>query len=238
LTVREVSLADRFHFVRETKAHAVEVLTFEGGPFAENTYLLVSASHGAATLVDPGFASTDALAYLTAHGLELHSVLLTHAHIDHVEGLPAVRERHDVPIRLHPDDRPLYEGAGAQASAFGIQLGVLPPVDYDLTHGQRIGIPGAALDVRFAPGHAPGHVIFYCEELGWAIAGDVVFRGSIGRTDLPGGDFQTLMASIRREVLSLPDDTVLYPGHGPQTTVRMERVGNPFLVPHYGGDLA
>ena len=216
----------------------MEVLTFEGGPFAENTYLLVSASAGAATLVDPGFATPDALAHVEAQGLDLHAVLLTHAHIDHVEGLPAVAARYDVPIRLHPDDRPLYEAVGAQASAFGIRLGELPPVQYDLTHGQRIEIPGASLEVKFAPGHAPGHVIFHCADLGWAVAGDVVFRGSIGRTDLPGGDFQTLMASIRREVLSLPDDTVLYPGHGPSTTVRMERVGNPFLVPHYGGDLA
>ncbi len=214
----------------------VEVLTFEGGPFAENTYLLVSG--GAATLVDPGYATTEAISVMVGRGLELHSVLLTHAHIDHVEGLPAVRERWDVPIRLHPDDRPLYARAGQQAAAFGLELGSLPDVTYDLAHGLEIEVPGAVLQTRFAPGHSPGHVLFYCEEQGWALGGDLVFRGSIGRTDLPGGNFQTLVASIRREVLSLPDETVLYVGHGPATTVKMERVGNPFLIPHYGGDLA
>src|SRR5690606_21661599 len=109
----------------------------------------------------------------------------------------------------------------------------LPPLDEYLTEGEIIRFGDCALEVRHTPGHAPGHVIFVGP--GVAFVGDCVFSGSIGRTDLPGGDFQTLMQSIRRHILDLPDETVLYSGHGPETTVRHEKLSNPFLVPHYGG---
>lgn len=215
-----------------------ELICFEGGPFSENTWLVVSPAARRATLVDPGAATPEALALLDERGLTLDRVLLTHAHLDHIDGLPDVMSHSSVPVRMHPDDVPLYRNATAQAAAFGLTIGVLPPVQSDLAHGQEIDLPGCRLVVRHVPGHAPGHVLFHCDAEGWAIVGDVVFRGSIGRTDLPGGDLRTLMASIRREVLSLPDDTRLLPGHGPETTVGWERIGNPFLVPHYGGDLA
>jgi glyoxylase-like metal-dependent hydrolase (beta-lactamase superfamily II) len=121
---------------------------------------------------------------------------------------------------------------------FGLQADPQPEPTDTLVPGTPFEFGACSLQVRFAPGHAPGHVIFVSDADGVALVGDVVFQGSIGRTDLPGGDFQTLMKSIREEVLTLPDDTVLYPGHGPPTSVGQERIGNPFLVPHYGGELA
>jgi glyoxylase-like metal-dependent hydrolase (beta-lactamase superfamily II) len=163
----------------------------------------------------------------------LDGILLTHAHMDHVEGIPAVKRELDVPILLHPADAPLYAAAPMQAQMFGLRMEPLPPVDGELVVGDAVRFGECALEVRFAPGHAPGHVILVGD--GVALVGDVIFAGSIGRTDLPGGDFATLMRSIREQVLTLPDETTLHTGHGPDTTVGRERVSNPFVTGVYGG---
>jgi glyoxylase-like metal-dependent hydrolase (beta-lactamase superfamily II) len=144
----------------------------------------------------------------------------------------------EVPVWLHPADLGMYRALPQQAAAFGLTLQPEPEPDRELAHGQLFVFGESALEVRLAPGHSQGHVIFVAHEERLALVGDVVFLGSIGRTDLPGGDFYTLMRSIREQVLSLPDDTVLHPGHGPATTVGDERTGNPFLVGHFGGELA
>ena len=191
-------------------------------------------------VVDPG-ASADRMAEaIVAEKLDLHAVVITHAHIDHIEGVHRIRAvASDVPILLHPDDHDLYLALPGQAAAFGLPLPApQPPPTGPLLHGEHVRFGACALEIRHTPGHAPGHVILVAAEDGVAIVGDVIFQGSIGRTDLPGGDFYALMASIRAQVLTLPDATVLYPGHGPPTTVGHERVGNPFLVPHFGGRLA
>jgi glyoxylase-like metal-dependent hydrolase (beta-lactamase superfamily II) len=190
--------------------------------------------------VDPGAAANKMVETILAEELDLRAVLLTHAHLDHVEGVHHVRAvLPDVPILLHPDDHDLYFALPRQAAAFGLPMPApQPPPTGPLLHGEPVAVGACTLHVRHAPGHAPGHVILVAPEHGFAIVGDVVFQGSIGRSDLPGGDFYTLMASIREQVLTLPDETVLYPGHGPPTTVGDERVGNPFLVPHFGGRLA
>ena len=212
---------------------------FAGGAFAENGYLAVAADGITAVAIDPGAAAPDMAEDIQGRELKLAAVLLTHAHLDHIEGIRAVLAvAPDAPIHLHPADRRLYDAAPAQAAAFGVHIDPPPPPDVELAHGQRFEFGGTTLDVRFTPGHAPGHVIFYDAQTGVAFVGDVVFAGSIGRTDLPGGDFRTLMASIREQVLTLPDETRLLTGHGPETTVRHERTGNPFLIPHYGGELA
>ena len=117
-------------------------------------------------------------------------------------------------------------------------LRALPAPDREFVPGESVGFGSCSFEVRFTPGHSPGHVILYSAEFQLALVGDVVFQGSIGRTDLPGGDFQTLMRSIREQVLTLPDETRIYTGHGGQTTVGLERRGNPFLIPHYGGEMA
>lgn len=204
---------------------------FEGGPFEENGYLVVCQDTGEAAAVDPGGGTPLMVEALAANGWTLSKILLTHAHIDHVDGIPLLRRVvPDVPIHLHPADRPLYDAAPSQAAMFGLPPVVLPPVDVDLVPGVAVRVGDVELDVEFAPGHAPGHVILGHAGTASVLVGDVVFRGSIGRTDLPGGDTATLMASIRDRILPLPDGTRLFPGHGPETTVELERRTNPFLL--------
>ncbi|HEX5727267.1 MAG TPA: MBL fold metallo-hydrolase [Longimicrobiaceae bacterium] len=210
------------------------VRAFTGGLFAENTYLVACARTGAGILVDPGAAAPQALAAAGQAGVRVESIVLTHAHLDHVEGLAGAKRATGAPVYLHPDDGQLYQGAPLQAQMFGLPpLEPLPPVDHPLEHGGVVRFGECELAVRHAPGHAPGHVVLVGD--GFALVGDVIFMGSIGRTDLPGGDFATLMGSIRAEVLTLPDATVLYNGHGPETTVGHERVSNPFVTGVYGG---
>jgi glyoxylase-like metal-dependent hydrolase (beta-lactamase superfamily II) len=217
----------------------MRVRTFTGGGFAENGYLVTWDHPGKAVAVDPGAAAGSMVATLRSEGTSLEAILLTHAHLDHIEGVHVVREAFpEVPIWLHPADLRLYQALPQQAAAFGLTLHPQPDPDRELAHGESLAFGDGAFEVRFTPGHSPGHVIFVAHEHRLALVGDVVFRGSIGRTDLPGGDFYTLMRSIREQVLTLPDDTVLHPGHGPATTVGDERAGNPFLVPHFGGEMA
>lgn len=212
---------------------------YAGGPFGQNGYLVVAPDGRTAVVIDPGAAAGGMADAIRAEGLDLAAILLTHAHLDHIEGVGTVREAApDAPIYLHPADLGLYRAGPAQGAAFGYPVAPQPLPDRELAHGDTVAFGGVTLQVRFTPGHAPGHVILYDEDAGLAFVGDVVFAGSIGRTDLPGGDFQTLMRSIREQVLTLPDETRLLTGHGPETDVRHERVGNPFLVPHYGGELA
>ncbi len=216
----------------------MRVRTFPGGGFAENGYLVECTDSGAAAVVDPGATAPTMVHALQEGTLELRAVLLTHAHLDHIEGVHVVRAAFpDVPIWLHPSDLGMYRALPQQAAAFGLSVHPQPEPDRTLQDGQRIELGGCALQVRHAPGHAPGHVIFYVPDANLALVGDVVFQGSIGRTDLPGGDYRTLMRSIRDQVLTLPDATVLHPGHGPATTVGAERAGNPFLVGQLGGEL-
>lgn len=209
------------------------VRSFTGGVFAENSYLLACAATGAGIIVDPGAATPQVLAAARRHGVTVEAIVLTHAHVDHVEGLAQAKAETGAPIHLHPDDLALYDAAPEQAEAFGIRMAPLPPVDRPLADGDVVRFGECELVVRFAPGHAPGHVILVGD--GMAMAGDVVFAGSIGRTDLPGGDLMTLMRSIREQVLTLPDATTLHTGHGPDTTVGHERVSNPFITGSYGG---
>ncbi len=144
------------------------------------------------------------------------------------------REETAAPIHLHPDDRILYDNAHAQALSYGLSFTPPPPPDHDLVPGDLLEFGGSGLKVLHAPGHAPGHVIFLSTDAPLAIVGDVIFQGSIGRTDLPGGDYHTLIASIERTILTLPPATRLHPGHGPDTTVGDERRANPFLAPAPG----
>ena len=216
----------------------MRIETFTGGPFVENGYVAVCEGTSATVVIDPGAAAPEMVAFLRSEGLQLDAILLTHAHLDHVDGLPAVLEHASAPVYLHPDDRRLYDSAPAQGAAFGVAVPQLPPPDRELAHGDTFSFGECAFAVSHTPGHAPGHVIFYAADQGVAFVGDVVFAGSIGRTDLPGGNYQDLFESIREHVLTLPDETRMFTGHGPPTTVGHERVSNPFLIPHYGGELA
>lgn len=216
----------------------VHVQTFVSPAFAQNGYLVWRDGEASAIAIDPG-SEADAMAdALSGHGLWLEAILLTHAHIDHIEGVARLVARTGAATYMHPADAPFYQRADMQAAQFGMAVDALPPIDHALGEGRPLRLAGLDIDVRHVPGHSPGHVILYLADAGIAFVGDVVFQGSVGRTDLPGGSFPQLIGGIRKHVLTLPDATVLHTGHGPSTTVRHERVSNPFLVPQYGGEFA
>ena len=212
----------------------LHVRTFVSQAFGQNAYV-AWRDGGSAVAIDPG-AEADAMAdFLSAEGLWCEAILLTHAHLDHVEGVAALVRRTGAATYMHPDDQMLYDRVQDQGLAFGYPVEPQPPIDHPLADGQKLDFGGTAFDVIHVPGHAPGHVLFHDAAAAVAFSGDVIFAGSIGRSDLPGGNLQTLMRSIRERVLKLPSDTVLYSGHGPETTVGHERMTNPFLIPQYGG---
>lgn len=219
-------------------AGPLTIRTFTSRIFGQNAYLVGCAETGEWVAIDPGGEAEAMVGALDEAGGRPEAILLTHAHLDHLEGVAVLAARFDAPIHLHPSDRPLYDAAPQQAAMFGHQVRTPPPPDADLSDGQVFRFGACELEVRHVPGHSPGHVLLYSEAAGVAFVGDVVFAGSIGRTDLPGGDLQQLMRSIRERVLTLPDATRLYTGHGPVTTVARERDTNPFLVPHFGGSRA
>ena len=207
---------------------SLDLVLIPNGSFAENCYLVFDPEQADTVLVDPGEETARFLAEAKRRDRQITAIWLTHAHLDHIHGVGAIRSATRAPIWLHPDDRPLYDAVTQQAGWLGVSVATLPPPDHPLTHGDRLRIGGVEVEVRHVPGHTPGHVCFVIP--GAVLAGDVLFQGSIGRTDLPGGDHETLLASIRRELFSLPDDTVVYPGHGPPTTIGQERATNPFLT--------
>ena len=218
----------------------MRVHTFAGGDFGENGFLAVCEESGSGIAIDPGAATPSMVLQLLEDEIPLDAIVLTHAHLDHVEGVPILRDHApDVPIYLHDADRPLYSAVDLQARAFNLPtIGPLPDPTNSLNPGEDFEFGRCRLEVRHAPGHAPGHVILYSAADQVAFVGDVIFQGAIGRADLPGGDYHQLMESIRREVLSLPDEVRILNGHGPETTVGWVRRTNPFVIGHFGGERA
>jgi glyoxylase-like metal-dependent hydrolase (beta-lactamase superfamily II) len=206
----------------------MRIVQIPNGQFVENCYLVVDERAGECAIVDPGEEAGMILHKVAATSAKPVAIWLTHAHIDHVLGVPRVAAETGVPVWLHPADRPLYDAVPEQAAWFGLEAPALPPPDRTFAHGDTVRVGELAFEVRHTPGHSPGSVSLVGP--GIVLGGDVLFAGSIGRTDLPGGDFDTLIASIERELLSLPDATIVYTGHGPQTTVGHERRSNPFLT--------
>lgn len=215
--------------------------TFTVMPFSENSYLVGDADAGTAAVIDPGGRVDDILRTAELAGVAVTLILGTHGHIDHVSGVAELAERTGAPYWLHPDALPFLAHLPQQAEMFGLPPVPVPRVDGPLAAGQEIAVGGLRFTVRETPGHAPGHVTLVGPALDFeghrgpiVFCGDVIFRGSIGRTDLPGGDVATLRRSIEREILSLPDEALLLSGHGPATTVGLERRQNPFLRQWFG----
>ena len=207
----------------------MKIVQIPNGVFAENCYIIVDEQARECAIVDPGEEAGLILHKVEETGAHPVAIWLTHAHLDHVLGVARIAADTGAPIWLHPADRPLYDAVPEQAAWFGLVPPVtLPAPDKEMASGQDLRVGDLSFAVRHTPGHSPGSVCLIGP--GIALTGDVLFAGSIGRTDLPGGDFETLIASIERELLPLSDDTIVYSGHGPETTIGRERASNPFLT--------
>ena len=206
----------------------MRIVQIQNGQFVENCYLVIDEASRECVVIDPGEEAGLILRRITEAGVRTVAIWVTHAHLDHVMGVPRLRRETGAPIYLHPADRELYDHVIQQGLAFGIRVESLPPPDREFVPGETVRVGTVGFTVRHAPGHSPGSVCLVGD--GVVFTGDVLFAGSIGRTDLPGADFGTLMRSIERELLVLPDSTIVYSGHGPETTVGRERGTNPFLA--------
>jgi hydroxyacylglutathione hydrolase len=206
----------------------LEVVSLPNGQLSQNCYLVADRRTREAVIIDPGEEPSMFLAELDTRAWALRAIWLTHAHVDHIIGVGAVKQATGVPIHLHPLDRRIYDALPQFGAWLGKELEPPPPPDVALEAGDRLGVGGLEFEVRFTPGHSPGSVSFVGN--GMVFGGDVLFSGSVGRTDLPGGDFATLMSTIHTQFLSLPDSTVVHSGHGPDTTIGIERLTNPFIT--------
>jgi|SRR5450759_785116 len=207
----------------------IEVVRLALGPLDNNTYLLADSDQKVAVVVDPSFGSQAVLDEVAMRGWSLRQIWLTHAHFDHLAGIYEIEAAYQpaLLVGLHPADLPLWENRG-DADQFGLTLDPGPRPTLWFEHGQHLSLGNEVIEVRHVPGHTPGHVAFY-HASGILWVGDLIFKNSVGRTDLAGGNFDVLLASIRSQVFSFPDATRLLPGHGPETNVGAERAGNPFV---------
>ncbi len=199
-----------------------------------NTWVVAAETGGLAVLVDAPPDPAGILALLNKHNLQLAGLILTHGHVDHMGAAAGVGSATGATVYVHPDDDFLSLDPQRQVEGLfgGLVPGTFEPIRerHDLAHGETLNLAGLDLEILHTPGHTPGHVCVYLDTEGWLFSGDQLFAGSIGRTDLPGGSHSALMESMRTQVLPLPDETRVLPGHGPETTVGRERRTNPFLV--------
>lgn len=205
----------------------MRVSSFVVGPFQENCYLLSDEDSGRAVLIDPGDEGDSLVSAILGAGDTLDAIWLTHAHLDHIGGIAAVKRAWDVPVYLHPADVPLFEYAPRAAEMYGVPFEPTAVPDRALAEGDVMSLGELRFEVIHAPGHAPGHVVFHGH--GVAFGGDCLFAGSVGRTDLPFCDGAVFQRTLHR-LATLPPETIVYPGHGPETTIRAELDTNPFLT--------
>ena len=209
------------------KNHQIGVRTLIVGPFAVNCYVLVAENRDVCALVDPGGDAELILAEIEKIGCRPEAILLTHGHIDHVLAVPDLCKALDAPVMIHRAEKSLLQNLPAQAEFLGLSFVPEFRVDRWLEEGQEIAFGGARLSVLWTPGHSPGSCAFVGRKE--VFVGDTLFAGSIGRTDLPGGDAAKLRRSIREKLFQLPDFFTVYPGHGPSTTLAHEKATNPFV---------
>lgn len=211
-----------------------KVVTLTFNPFQENTYVVYETVSKQAIIFDPGClgAAEEATLFATLKSQDLTPIRLinTHCHLDHVYGNAAVAEKFGLKLGIHPLEVPVLEAVPRINEAYGLPpMTPSPAPGYFINEGEVIELGEARFEVLLTPGHSPGSICFYNRAESYVIAGDVLFHRSIGRSDLPGGDFDTLMGSIHTKLMPLPDETIVYPGHGPSTTIGEERRENPFL---------
>jgi len=212
------------------KRNTLLIKYFIIGPLENNSYMIADPETLKAAVIDPSFDSEVILEEAQRAGWNITQIWLTHAHFDHIAGATTIASmnQNSIPVYLHPDDLNLYRLGGRNAS-FGMSIGNLPEPQASLQHRQQLLIGNQKLEVRHTPGHTPGHVVFHSAETGVVFCGDLIFYQGIGRTDMPGGDFKTLINSIQTQILTLPPETDLLSGHGPATTVGDESENNPFI---------
>lgn len=208
----------------------IQIIVIPVTAFQQNCSVIFDRETKAGAVIDPGGDVERILGALAEHGVKVEKIVLTHGHIDHVGGAADLAERLAVPVLgPHEADRPLLERVEQQAREFGVGEARSVEPDTFLSEGDDLTMAGRSFQVLHCPGHAPGHLVYFDPELRFAISGDVLFAGSVGRTDLPGGNHETLIASIRDKLLPLGDDVTFLPGHGPTSTIGHERRTNPYL---------
>jgi len=208
----------------------LEIVSFTLGPVQTNAYLIADPATKEAAVIDPSWDGHLILAEAQKRGWRIGHLWYTHAHFDHIGGAAAIADAlNPLPlVALHPADHVLWR-AGGGGRMFGIPIDPGPEPNIDFAHGQTLRLGSNAFQVRHVPGHTPGHVILYCAAERVCFCGDLIFAGGVGRTDFPGGSWESLVNSIRAQVYTLPDETRLLSGHGPETTVGEEKVSNPFV---------
>lgn len=210
----------------------LHIKSFTFNPFQENTYLLYDDSNEG-TLIDPGCYDLaerqELMDFVLSKNIKVTQLLNTHCHIDHVLGNAWAKRVFGVKLKIHRDEIPVLKSIEAYASNYGFAGYESTEADEFLVEGQEIKVGQETLKVLFVPGHAPGHVVFYHESSKQCIAGDTLFRGSIGRTDLPVGNHNLLLEKIKSELFTLPEETIIYSGHGPETNIAFEKEHNPFV---------
>ena len=211
----------------------ISVQKFIVNPLRENSYLLYDET-GECLVVDAGFFYEEEFqevsCFIEANDLKPVKLINTHCHFDHLMGVEYMRKKYVLRFACHPDDSFLIGRAAQQAAMFGFEMTFVGPADDAINEGDSITFGNSSLTAIRIPGHSPGHLVFYSEANRFLLAGDVLFNGSIGRTDLPGGSYGVLIENITRKLLILPPDTMVYCGHGPETTIGFEKANNPFLT--------
>lgn len=210
----------------------LHIKSFTFNPFQENTYLVYD-DKGTAALIDPGCHTPEERKeledFVESNKLNVRHLLNTHCHIDHVLGNAWAKKRFGISLWIHEKEISVLRSVEVYAPNYGFQNYESAEADHFLEEGHEFQVGEESLKILFIPGHAPGHVVFYHEKSNQCIAGDTLFRGSIGRTDLPGGNHQLLLERIKTQLFTLPSDTIIYPGHGPETNIGFEKIHNPFV---------
>lgn len=211
----------------------IKVEKFVVNPLGENSFLLYDET-GECVFVDPGFyydeEHQEIKDFISENNLKPVSITNTHCHFDHIMGVEFIRNEYKIPFCAHASDAFWVEKALDQGKMFGFKMKTVSPINNFITETEKLKFGNSQMEIIHLPGHSPGHVVFYAKEDKILIAGDVLFYGSIGRTDLPGGNYETLISNIKNKLFALPDDTKVFCGHGPETTLGFEKASNPFLT--------